>query len=114
MSFKPSVVGSCRTLPIALVVLVATSLVHHVHNAQFPGDYPSMPAWLSRAAIYAAWLVAAIVGVAGSMLLGGFDAIAHDVIAPLSAHSPAMHFTIVLEALAGAFLLVVIARRVHG
>src|SRR5688500_13191728 len=46
-----------RMLPIALIALAATSLVHHVHNAQFLDQYPNMPAWLSVGSVYAAWLV---------------------------------------------------------
>jgi hypothetical protein len=44
----------------------------------------------------------------------GLDALLHYVIAPPFAHSFAMHSTMVLEALAGAFLLVVISRRRYG
>jgi hypothetical protein len=121
----------CRALPIALIALVAATLVHHVHNARFLAEYPNMPGWLSAAAVYGAWLLAALFGVAGYLLLRagyrrsgalllaaygcyGLDALLHYVIAPPSAHSFAMHSTIALEALAGAFLLVVIARRRYG
>lgn len=132
MSCTPSAVGSrSRMLPIALILLAATSLIHHVHNAEFFGDYPSMPAWLSPGAVYAAWPVAAAVGIAGYALLRagyraigtllivaygcyGLDGLVHYVIAPLSAHSLAMHFTIVLEAAAGGLLLGVIARSRYG
>jgi hypothetical protein len=119
MSSTPSAVGSRSTmLPIALIALAATSLVHHAHNAEFLDEYPNMPGWLSAAAVYGAWLVAALVGVLGYVLLRtgyqGTGALLHYVIAPLSAHSAAMHFTIGLEAAAGVFLLGVIARRFHG
>ncbi len=120
-----------KMLPIALVALATTSLVHHAHNAEFLHEYPNMPEWLSAAAVYGAWLVATLVGIVGYVLLRsgyrvtgavllaaygcyGLDALLHYVIAPLSAHSVAMHSTIVLEAAAGAFLLGVIARRLHG
>ena len=115
-----------RMLPIALIALAATSLVHHVHNAQFLDDYPNMPAWLSVGSVYAAWLVAAAVGFAGYALwrsghrvigtvlllaygCSGLDALIHYLIAPLAAHSLAMQLTIALEAAAGAFLLGVVA-----
>ncbi len=132
MSLTPSAVGSrSRMLPISLVLLAATSLVHHAHNAEFLDEYPNMPGGLSAAAVYGAWLTATLVGVGGYVLLRtgyrvsgavflaaygcyGLDALLHYVVAPLSAHSPAMHFTIGLEAAAGAFLLGVIARRFYG
>ena len=118
-------------LAVGLVALAATSLVHHAHNAEFLDEYPNMPEWLSRGAVYGAWLVAALVGLAGYVLLRngyrvtgalllvaygcyGLDALVHYAVAPLSAHTAAMHFTIVLEAAAGAFLLVGTARRCHG
>ena len=70
MSFTPSVVGSrSRMLPIALILLAATTLLHHVHNAEFRDEYPNMPGWLSATAVYGAWLVAALVGVAGYLFL---------------------------------------------
>jgi hypothetical protein len=132
MSLTPSAVGSrSRMLPLALVALAATSLVHHAHNAEFLDEYPNMPGWLSAPAVYGAWCVAVLVGVGGYLLLRlgyrmagtvllaaygcyGLDALLHYVVAPLSAHSLAMHFTIALEAAAGALLLGVIARRLHG
>lgn len=132
MSFTPSVVGSrSRMLPIALILLAATTLLHHVHNAEFLDEYPNMPGWLSATAVYGAWIVAAFIGVAGYLLLRtgypvagklllvaygcyGLDALLHYVIAPMSAHSFAMHLTISLEAAAGALLLGVIARGRHG
>jgi hypothetical protein len=132
MSLTPSAVGSrSKMLPIALVALAAASLVHHAHNAEFLDAYPNMPGWLSAPAVYGAWLVAGFVGVVGYMLLRagyrvtgaillaaygcyGLDALLHYVVAPLSAHSAAMHFTIALEAAAGALLLGAIARRFHG
>ena len=113
-------------LPIALVALAATSLVHHVHNAEFLDDYPNLPAWLSVGSVYAAWLVATALGFAGYLLwrsghrvIGtvlllaygcyGLDALVHYFLAPAAAHSLAMHSTIGLEAAAGAFLLGVVA-----
>ena len=90
-------------------------LVHHAHNAHFLDTYPNMPAWLTPAGVYLAWLLATLVGAAGYVLvrsgyraLGmtalvaygvyGIDALVHYLVAPLSAHSVAMNATIWLEA----------------
>jgi hypothetical protein len=34
-----------RGLPVSLVACAAASLFHHVHNAEFLGEYPSRPVW---------------------------------------------------------------------
>jgi hypothetical protein len=47
---------SAKLLPLPCLAYAAASLVHFVHNAEFLADYPSMPAWLSRATVYGAWL----------------------------------------------------------
>lgn len=100
---------------IALIAYAAACLVHHAHNAHFLHDYPNMPAWLSPAGVYLAWLLATALGAAGYVLLRsrhralglaallayavyGIDAFAHYLVAPLSAHSLAMNATIWLEA----------------
>jgi len=105
------------------------SLVHFVHNAEFLGQYPNMPVWLSRAKVYAAWLVITAVGVvglavtrsrfvlAGLLLLAvyaalGFDGLGHYALAPMSAHSLMMNFTIWFEVAAAAVLLVFVLRLV--
>jgi hypothetical protein len=99
---------------IALVLAhAAASLLHFVHNAAFLGDYPNMPAWISPAGIYGAWLAEAAIGALGVLLcwrgrsaglvliavyallgLGGLD---HYTLAPVSAHTVAMNATIWLE-----------------
>jgi len=105
-----------------LVMYAAASLVHHAHNAHFLDHYPNMPAWLSPAGVYLAWLLATAVGAAGYVLLRrnhrllgtaalfsygvyGLDALVHYLIAPFSAHTLAMHATIAMEATAAALLL---------
>ena len=99
---------------IALVLAhAAASLLHFIHNAAFLGDYPNMPAWISPAGIYGAWLAEAAIGALGVLLcwrgrsaglvliavyallgLGGLD---HYTLAPVSAHTVAMNATIWLE-----------------
>ena len=112
----------------ALVACAIATLVHHVHNAEFLEHYPNMPAWLSRAAVYGAWLAAtalAFIGYAllrrghrraGIALVGlyacyGLDGLAHYALAPVSAHTWTMHLSIWLEALTAAGLLAALALR---
>ena len=60
-------------LPKLVVVLVAayfaTSLGHFAHNAEFICEYPNLPAWLTRAKVYAAWLAITFVGLVGLILI---------------------------------------------
>ena len=110
-----------RFLLPAFVLYAAASLLHHVHNAEFLDHYPNMPAGLSRAGVYAAWLGATAVGILGYWLrrklllalsaLYGLGVLVHYAIAPVSAHTPMMHLTIALEAAAAAALLLVLAYR---
>jgi hypothetical protein len=103
----------------------AASLAHFTHNAEFLHDYPNMPGWLSRAAIYGAWSVEAAVGISGYVvwrrghaLVGlsliavyavtGFDTLSHYALARFDEHRLAMHVTIWVEVVAAAMLLVVV------
>lgn len=105
--------GINQTL-IALVLMhTAASLLHFVHNAAFLGDYPNMPASISPAGIYGAWLAEAAIGALGVLLclrgrsaglvliavyaLLGFGGLDHYMLAPVSAHTLAMNATIWLE-----------------
>jgi hypothetical protein len=111
-----------------LLACVAASLLHHVHNAEFLQEYPNLPASLSRARVYAAWMGEAAIAAAGWLLLRlhyeklglaaialyaliGFAGLAHYALAPPSAHTIAMNATIWLEVLAAALLLAAILRR---
>jgi hypothetical protein len=113
-------------VPTLVLAYAAASLLHHAHNAAFLGDYPNMPAWLTPAGVYAVWLGVTAVGIAGYLLLRrgyrlagcgaiaiygalGLYGLAHYGVAPVSAHTPAMHLTIWLEAASGALLLIVVA-----
>ena len=114
-----------RVTPKDLVILMiaygAGSLVHFIHNAEFLAEYPNMPAWLSRADVYAAWLGMTAIGVAGYVLVShgyrfaglllvavyatlGLDSLGHYALAPMSAHSAAMNSTILLEVGTAALL----------
>jgi hypothetical protein len=113
-------------LPTLVLAYAAASLFHHAHNATFLGDYPNMPAWLTPAGVYTAWLGVTAVGITGFLLLrpgyrlAGYGAIAlygalglyglaHYGVAPVSAHTPVMHLTILLEAATGALVVLVVA-----
>ena len=102
---------------LAFAVFATASLIHHIHNAEFLADYPNMPAWLTRIGVYAAWLGATAVGVLGWWLRRrllvalyacyGLASLGHYAVAPLSAHTPTMHLTILFEIAAAAALLFV-------
>lgn len=113
-------------LLVFLVAYGAASLLHHVHNAEFLNDYPNMPAWLSRAEVYAAWLGVTAVGLVdyvlirlqyrlpGLVILGiyaalGLYGLGHYAVAPLSTPSLAMNLTIGLEVATAVLLLVAVA-----
>lgn len=110
-----------------MLAYAAASLLHHAHNAAFLADYPSMPAWLTPAGVWAAWLATTAVGVAGwfavrrgHRLVGlgtlalygalGLYGLAHYGVAPMSAHTPGMHLTIGLEVATGALVMIAVAR----
>ncbi len=115
---------------VPLLAYAAASLLHHVHNAAFIGDYPNMPAGLSPAGVYAAWLGVTAVGAGGYMLLRrgyrraglaalmvyaalGLDGLAHYVLAPLSAHALTMNVTIWLEVGTAVTLLAALAHQLR-
>ena len=116
-----------RPIPFLLLLLAATyclaSLFHFVHNAEYLSAYPNLPPWLSRSQIYAIWLAITSIGVAGLWLargkypllglilvsayaLLGFDGLGHYAVAPMSAHTFTMNFTIWAEVVAAALLLI--------
>ena len=89
--------------------------------AEYLESYPNLPAWLSSGRVYLAWLGAATVALcgvaclrrgwrlAGCGLLLAFaayalDGLLHYTVAPVSAHTYAMHATILGEAVTGTLL----------
>ena len=115
-----------KALGVLLLAYAAASLAHHVHNAEFLHDYPGMPAWITRPAVYAAWLGETMLGIAGYLLLRrgypvlglgmiavyaalGFDAFGHYALAPAAAHTAAMNAMIWLEAAAAALVFIAVA-----
>jgi hypothetical protein len=121
-------------LALLLLLYLAASLLHFAHNAEFLGDYPNLPAWLTPSAVYLTWASLAVVGLGGFgiylrgrqglglCLIGvyaafGFDGLLHYSRAAFGAHTAAMNFTIWFEVVAAAALLVAVVfaavRRLH-
>ena len=103
-------------------VYFITSLGHFSHNAEFMCEYPNLPAWLTRAKVYAAWAAITSVGVVGFVLIRrkivaaglllvavyaalGFDGLGHYAVAPMELHTFGANFTILSEVAAAALLL---------
>ena len=118
-----------RILLCVVLAYAASSLLHHVHNAEFLDAYPNMPAWLSRAGVYAAWCSVTVVGVSGLVLLwtrrpllglwalGSYGAfglygLAHYVVAPVSAHTAVANLSIWFEVVTALALLGFVAARI--
>jgi len=118
-----------RTLLVLLLAYAAASLFHYGHNAEFLADYPNMPAWLSPAKVYAAWIGVTTLGVIGYLLVRGgyrlaglcvmavyaamgFDGLGHYRLASWSAHTPLMNLTIWAEAASAALVLAALASAV--
>jgi hypothetical protein len=109
-----------------LLLYLAASLLHFVHNAENVQEYPNLPQWISRSSVYLAWLGITAVGVlgfvlyrsrryvSGLILLGlyaavGFDGLLHYTRAPFASHTHTMSFTILFEvAVAGILLIAVL------
>ena len=106
----------------------AASLLHFAHNAVFIEDYPNLPAWLSSARVWAAWIGVTSVGLVGYVLMRlgyhlaglataaiygalGFDGLAHYGLAPFTAHTWTMNLTIWLEVVTAALVLIMLADR---
>jgi hypothetical protein len=113
---------------LALLVLIymAASVFHHVHNAELLDEYPNLPRWITPGLVYALWSAITGLGVLGYLLLrsrreliglallavygaAGLYGLVHYGFAPLAAHSTAMNLGIWLEAASGLLLLSVAA-----
>ena len=117
-----------NVLPILMLAYGAASLLHFAHNAVFIEDYPNLPAWLSSARVWAAWIGVTSVGLVGYVLMRlgyhltglataaiygalGFDGLAHYGLAPFTAHTWTMNLTIWFEVVTAALLLIVLGGR---
>ena len=113
-------------LLVLLVAYGAASLFHYSHNAEFLNEYPNLPAWLSRAQVYGAWLGVTAVGLIGYFLvrwryqlpglivlavygLLGLDGLGHYAVAAPSAHTLTMNLTVWLEVVTAVLLLAAVA-----
>jgi hypothetical protein len=115
--------------PKPLLALTAayflTSLGHFSHNAEFICEYPNLPAWLTRAQVYAVWAGITSIGVVGLLLMRkkfmatglllmavyaalGFDGLGHYAVAPMELHPLLANVTILSEVAAAALLLPVV------
>ena len=111
-----------KSLPVLLLLYAVASLVHFVHNAEFLGDYPGMPASWTREGVYAVWAAITLIGVVGWLLatrgyrvaglllvalyaLCGMDSLGHYLLAPMTAHTAGMNSTILVEVIAAALVL---------
>ncbi len=98
--------------------------MHFTHNAEFICEYPNLPASLTRAKVYAAWLAITSVGAIGFLLIRrryaaagllfvaayaalGFDGLGHYAVAPMALHTFMSNVTILSEVAAAALLLLV-------
>jgi hypothetical protein len=117
--------GRSKPLFWLLALYGLASLAHFVHNAEYLGGYPNLPAWLSRSQIYGAWCGISAVGLVGYTLyrrgragIGfwllvlytslGFDGLLHYRRAPVAAHTGAMNLTIWFEVVAAALALMAV------
>ena len=111
-----------QVLLLLAAVYFLASLGHFSHNAEFICEYPNLPAWLTRAKVYAAWAAISSVGLAGFVLLRGrqavpglllvavyaalgFDGLGHYARAPIEFHTFTANLTILAEVAAAAVLL---------
>jgi hypothetical protein len=117
-----------RSLKVLLALTAAyflTSLGHFSHNAEFICEYPNLPAWLTRAQVYAVWAAITSVGVVGLLLMRkkymatglllmavyaalGFDGLGHYAVAPMELHPLMANVTVLSEVIAAALLLPVV------
>ena len=117
---------SLNDIPKPLLVLTAvyfiTSFGHFSHNAEFICEYPNLPAWLTRAQVYAVWAGITSLGVVGLLFMRkqytatglllvavyaafGFDGLGHYALAPIEFHPWMANVTILSEVIAAALLL---------
>ena len=114
-----------------IAIYTFASLLHFVHNAEYIAFYPNMPAWITSATVYKAWLGIVAVGVAGvgfwcvgwpvlgAVLVAaygalGIDGLAHYTLALCTEHSLAANATIWFEVLSGAALMLLAGARAYA
>ncbi|MBJ2154201.1 hypothetical protein [Variovorax sp. IB41] len=122
MNSTPRLSGLPKLLAVLTVAYFLTSLGHFTHNAEFICEYPNLPASLTSAKVYAAWVGITSVGVLGFLLIRkrfvmtglllvaayallGFDGLGHYALAPMAWHTRTANLTILSEVVAAALLL---------
>jgi hypothetical protein len=111
------------TLEALLLVYMGASLIHFVHNAEYVQAYPNLPGWITRFSVYGTWIGITAGGLIGYVLYrffklrlaglialclyaaAGLDGLLHYLLAPVSAHTHGMNFTIWFEVLVASILL---------
>jgi hypothetical protein len=111
------------TLEVLLLVYLAASLLHFVHNAEYVQAYPNLPGWVTRSSVYGTWLGITAGGLIGYILYrfirsrvvglivlclyaaAGLDGLLHYMLAPIAAHTHGMNFTIWFEVVMASMLL---------
>ena len=105
-----------------LIIHMSASLWHHIHNGNYPDEYPNIPTGFPPAAAIGIWGITTAVGLAGyywvctgRRLLGfgamgiyaayGLLAFFHYSLAPMSAHSLVANATILGEGITAVLLL---------
>lgn len=111
-----------KLLLALLIIHMSASLWHHIHNGNYPEEYPNIPTGFPPAAAIGVWAVTTTVGLAGyywvctgRRLLGfgamgvyaayGLLAFSHYGLAPMSAHTLVANATILGEGITAALLL---------
>jgi hypothetical protein len=124
-----------RALPWLLLLYCGASLLHFVHNAEFVAEYPNLPLWISRKAIYFSWFAIFSIGLCGYFLYRGrysfvglamlaiystlgLDGLLHYSRAPIEAHTAGMNSTIWIEVVTALVALAAVsciaAERLRG
>lgn len=113
-----------RWVLLVAVACGTASFTHFAHNAEFCGDYPALPAWITRGSVWLAWAGITLFGGAGVWLLRaghrksglgvlaiygalGCDGLGHYSLAPMARHTAMMNFAIWFEVVAGLALAAV-------
>ena len=116
---------SFRVLLALTAAYFLTSFGHFSYNAEFICEYPNLPAWLTRAQVYAVWAAITSVGVVGLLFMRkklvatglvlmavyavvGFDGLGHYAVAPMELHPLVANITILSEVVAATLLLLVV------
>ena len=113
-----------RLVLLAVGAYGVASLTHFWHNAEFCGDYPNLPVWITRGSVWLSWAGLTLLGGVGLWLLRrgcrksglgllafygalGCYGLGHYNLAPIARHTAMINFSIWFEVIAGLILLAV-------